>query len=298
VRTPISTEEERTAFLEALEESLRPLMRVALKYGANYEDLIEVIRGLYITALRDQLDAQGRPSSISRLGLMAGMSRREMEEAVSRRSLREQQRAEANRRFDQLCVLLAKWNDDPKFSTPYGAPLDLSLQVEGNFRTFDELVNSSGTGLDRESALEGLQRNGCAEVHNRQFVRCTTRTFLPKGKDLSRITRLGRLGKAMHSNYVHNLLRDSDTPSFFERTMVSDFPISPTGALAFHAQVRADGEDFIGGLDRWLTGKQPDYEDSGGHQFGLVTFFFEDSEKLFEPSAFLPRPREATTADA
>ena len=48
VRPAFDSEEERAVFLDALEESLRPLMRVVFRYGVTYQELLEVMRALYI----------------------------------------------------------------------------------------------------------------------------------------------------------------------------------------------------------------------------------------------------------
>jgi Family of unknown function (DUF6502) len=283
----LAVDDERTALLEAIEESLRPLMRAAFAYGVSYQDLVEVVRALYIFALRERNKAEGHPNNPERLGLMAGVTRAEVVKLVSDREDLEQQRALAAKRFDQLTQLLGKWHDDPRFSTPYGAPLDLSLQPEGSFRRFDDLIEASGTELDRDTAIAALRATGCIEVHAGKFVRCTTRSFLPTGKDLSRITRLGRVGGALHSNFVYNLLRGADQPAYFERTMVADFPLTDVGRNVMLAHLRVDGEDFIDSLDKWVSTKAIDYQDEAGRRFGVTAFFFEDVTK---PSTFASVP--------
>ena len=271
-------DDERTALLEAIEESLRPLMRAAFAYGVSYQDLVEVVRALYIFALRERNTSQGRPADPTRLGMMAGVTRREVVKLVVSRQEREQQRQLVLKRIDQIGLLLGRWHDDPGFSTPYGAPLDLSLQPEGSFRLFDDLIRASGTELDRDTALEVLLTNRCAELHAGKFVRCTTRAFLPLGKDLSKITRLGRLGNALHSTFTYNLFKDPLQPSYFDRAMVSDFPLSAPGRDAMLAQLRADGEDFIDGMDRWVSNKAVGYrDDESGRRYGVTALFFEDS---------------------
>ena len=273
-----AVDDERTALLEAIEESLRPLMRAAFAYGVSYQDLVEVVRALYIFALRERNETQGRPADPTRLGLMAGVTRREVVKLVVTRQEREQQRQLMLKRIDQIGLLLGRWHDDPGFSTPYGAPLDLSLQAEGSFRLFDDLIRASGTELDRDTALEVLLTNRCAELHAGKFVRCTTRAFLPLGKDLSKITRLGRLGYALHSTFTYNLFKDLSQPSYFDRAMVSDFPLSVRGRDAMLAQLRADGEDFIDGMDRWVSNKAIGYrDDEGGRRYGVTALFFEDT---------------------
>jgi hypothetical protein len=44
------------------------------------------------------------------------------------------------------------------------------------------------------------------------------------------------------------------------------------------AQLRADGEDFIDGMDRWVSNKASGYrDDESGHRYGVTALFFEDS---------------------
>ena len=272
-----AADDERTAFLDAVEESLRPLMRAVFAYGISYQDLVEVVRALFTFALRDRYESQGRPANETSLSLAAGVTRGEVMKLVTSRRVRDEQRAFAAKRFDQLTQLLGRWHDDPRFSTPYGAPLDLSMQPEGSFRTLDELLEASETELDRETAIVSLKATGCVEIHFDKFMRCTSRTFRPGGKDLSKIARLGRITGALNSNFVHNLLRDSEQPSYFEKTMVSDFPLSESGRNAMLAQLRGDGEDFVDGIDKWVLTKAVEYMDDGGKRFGVTAFFFEDT---------------------
>lgn len=272
-----AADDERTALLEAIEESLRPLMRAAFAYGVSYQDLVDVVRALYIFAQRDRCEAEGRPTDAKRLGLMAGVTRGEVIRVVTDREEREHQKALAAKRFDQLTQLLGKWHDDPRFSTPYGAPLDLSLQPEGSFRLFADLLEASGTELDRDTAIGALRATGCVEVHGERFIRCTSRSFLPSGKDLSRITRIGRVSGALNSSFVYNLLRSRDQPAYFERTMVADFPLSDKGRDLMLSNLRVDAEDFIEGMDKWVSTRAVDYMDPNGSRYGVTAFFFEDA---------------------
>jgi hypothetical protein len=271
-----SSGDERAAFLEAIEESLRPLMRIVLAYGVSYMDLLEVVRGLYISALRDRLQDQGRPVTVARLGLMAGVNRGEVEKIFQYREQRRQLRSRNTQKIDELSLLLGKWHDDPKFSTPYGAPLDLSLQPERGFRTFDELIAAANPTLDRETVIDELVANGCIEVHDNRFVRCTNRAFVATGADVSRIARLGRYVGALNSTFAHNLLRDPSEPSYFERTTLSDFPLSVAARDEVLARLREDGRDFVDGLDRWIAGKESEFADKNGRHYGVTVFFYED----------------------
>ncbi len=272
-------DDERTALLEAIEESLRPLMRAAFAYGVTYQDLVDVVRALYIFAQRERYASEGRPTDAKRLGLMAGVTRGEVVKLVKARQEREHQRQLMLKRIDQIGLLLGRWHDDPRFSTPYGAPLDLSLQPEGSFRLFKDLLEASGTELDRDTAISALRATGCIEVHAGRFIRCTSRSFLPAGKDLSRITRIGRVSGALNSSFVYNLLRGRDQPAYFERTMVADFPLSEKGRDLMLSNLSVDAEDFIEGMDKWVSTRAVDYMDATGSRYGVTAFFFEDATK-------------------
>lgn len=272
-------EEERRVFLEALEESLRPLMRAVFAYGVNYNDLVDSIRATYISAVREREAARGRVATDARLAVMSGVTRGEVVTMQANRRDRQLSQAETAERVDEYALLLGKWHDDPRFSTPYGAPLDLSLQPEGSFRLFDDLVAATGLKVVSEKAISILQDAGCVEVHENRFVRCLSRSFSPTGRDLSKISRMGRVVGALHTNFVHNLLRDSGQASYFEKTLVTDFPISENGRNEFLAHVRVEGEEFVHELDRWVATKSADHKDEDGRRYGVATFFFEDSPR-------------------
>jgi len=44
------------------------------------------------------------------------------------------------------------------------------------------------------------------------------------------------------------------------------------------AQLRSDGEDFIDGIDRWVSNKAVGYrDDESGRRYGVAALFFEES---------------------
>src|ERR1700683_182532 len=95
---------------------------------------------------------------------MADVTRPEDENIIKNKRRRRLARVENTSRVDRLSLLLTVWHDDSRFSTPYGAPLDLSLSPERAFKTFDELLSAAALGLDRETVLDGLVTAGCVEI--------------------------------------------------------------------------------------------------------------------------------------
>lgn len=274
--TSVSTEEERTACLEAIEEALRPLMRVVFEYGCSYQNLADVMRGVYISELQARLEAHGRAVTEARLGLMAGVTRGEVATLLSNREKRAQQRAVDAKRTAELGQLLSLWHDDSRFSTPYGAPLDLSLQPGGTFRTLDELIKESGITLEKDSVIQHLVKVGCIEVHGREFIRCVSRSILSANADVTQIAHLGKSSASLNATLVHNLLCEDPADTFFERNFLTDFPLSDGGKSWLQSQLKVEGTDFITQLDRWVSGKGDEYAVQSGRRYGVTMFFFDD----------------------
>jgi hypothetical protein len=269
---------ERTALLESIEELMRPLMRSVLKFGLTHADLVEVVRGLYISAVRDQLVEQARPVTVARLALMAGVTRSEAENIIENKKRRRLARIENTSRVDRLSQLLSIWHDDARFSTPYGAPLDLSLSPERSFKTFDDLLAASTIELDRETVLDELVTAGCIEVHEDKFVRCINRTFIPSGVDVSGISRLGRFVGALNATITHNLLRTSNEPSYYERVFVTDSLVTPAYRDEMLGFLREEGQVFFDKLCRWSNEKEEPFKDSKGKRYGVGVYFYEDTK--------------------
>jgi hypothetical protein len=207
---------------------------------------------------------------------MAGLTRGEVEALLARQAQRHQQRNRSTRKLDQLSGLLAMWHDDSRFGTPYGAPLDLSLQPERNFKTFRELVDAGAAGSDPSLVLDELLAAGCVEVHANKFVRCISRTYVPSGVDVSRIARLGRYVGALNSNFAHNLLRKPDEPAYFERVLTTVEPVAPAFRDRVLSHLHSTALPFLEQMDRWLEAEETDARDQSGMRCGVCMFFFEE----------------------
>lgn len=258
-------------------------MPVVLSYGVTSQDIAEIFKSLYLETLSQKLREQGRPATVPRLALMAGLTRAEVERLRVLRIEKRQLRSKSTQKLDQLARLLAIWHDDSRFSTPYGAPLDLSLHPERGFRTFAEIVEAAGAGADPSLVLDELLAAGCVEVHAEKFVRCINRVFIPSGTDVSRIVRLGQYVAAMNATMAHNLLRDSSEPSYYERALVTGGNVrGEFKDVALH-YLNTTLQPFIEQMDRWWESKEEEFRDPQGSRYGVCAFFYEEKSHEIEP---------------
>lgn len=252
-------------------------MPVVLSYGVTAHDIGEIFRTLYLETLAEKLKEQGRPPTAPRLALMAGLNRGEAEALLSRRAAKRRLRARSSHKLDELTRVLSTWHDDTKFSTPYGAPLDLSLRPERGFKTFNELVEVAGASSDAGLLLDELLAAGCVEVHVEKFVRCVSRVFIPAGVDAFQIARMGRYVGALIDNFVHNLMRKNDEPSYYEVVVSTSGPVKREFSDAILKYIHTRLQPVLEDMDRWLESHEVEFRDSHGVRFGLGTFFFEES---------------------
>ena len=269
---------EKEAVLSVFAALVRPLMRVAFEYGISAGEISGVVRRTYIQALEARLTEQKRATTDARLAVVAGLAKsdvtalREATRAGAPHSLR------ANVSLDQVTNLLTVWHTHSGFSGAYGLALELDLVPTPGSprRSFRELIAAACPGADSEALLDELVAAGSVEVIDSITVRCLSRAYVPKGADVKRIERMGRFLAVVTANFVHNLLRVSPEPVYFERTVVSDEMLSEVGRDRFLALAGERGQELLTELDTFLTRLAASERSEQGKKYGVGVYFFED----------------------
>ena len=248
-----------------------PLFR---NFGATHHDLSQMLARLFVYDTDEILQKEGRPATIGRLALMTGLTRGEAEKHLAERRIAVKRRSQKASALMTPAAVLTAWNTDARFSTPYGVALDLSLSPSGRQRTFADLVAASAPDTDPDSVLDQLLAAGCVEVHEREFVRCTNRAYIPAGVSVERITRMGNALGALAATLTHNLLEESPV-GYVERAVQTDFPVSNEGRRAIREWLVVDGTRFLETLDAWMTSSKGELEASTGQRVGVEFFMYD-----------------------
>jgi Family of unknown function (DUF6502) len=290
---------EKEAVLTVFAELVRPLMRVAFEYGISAGEIAGVVRRTYIQALEARLSDQKRSTTDARLAVVAGLAKsdvtalREALRAGAPHSLR------ASVSLDQVTNLLTVWHTHTGFSGAYGLAMELDVVPTPGSprRSFRELVDAACPGADGEALLDELVAAGSVEVIDSMTVRCLSRAYVPKGADVKRIERMGRFLAVVSANFVHNLLRVSPEPVYFERTVVSDELISEAGRDKFLALAGERGQELLTELDTFLTRLAASERSDAGKKYGVGVYFFED-RSTDRPSEVQPKTYDERTSRA
>ncbi|HEY6482009.1 MAG TPA: DUF6502 family protein, partial [Steroidobacteraceae bacterium] len=248
-----------------------------------------VARRAYIQALETRLKEQKRPTTDARLAAVAGLPKSDVT------ALRDALRAgaphglRANVSLDQITSLLTAWHTLSNFSGAYGLAMDVDLHpiVGSPRKTFKELVGVACPGADEDALLDELVAAQSVEIIDGCTVRCLSRAFVPQNADVTRIDRMGRFLGLISASFVHNLLRNEVDPTYLERTVISDDPLSELGRDNFIALANERGQELLAELDTALTHMTESERSPSGKKYGLGIYIFEDksdapSEKNFQ----------------
>jgi hypothetical protein len=144
--------------LIALLIALRPLARVLLRAGIGQREFNEVSKAAFVDVATKDYGLRGRPTNISRVAVMTGLTRKEV------RRIRDKNESGENiggTRGTPMGVLLHQWYTEPDFLNPDGTPLDLPF--DGSSNSFFELVRRFGGDIPPGAMRTELVRIGVVE---------------------------------------------------------------------------------------------------------------------------------------
>jgi hypothetical protein len=269
---------EKEAVLNVFASLMRPLTRVAFEYGISASEISGAVRRTYIQALEARLLDQKRATTDARLAVVSGLAKSEVA------ALREASRAgaphslRATISLDQVKNLLTVWHTHSGFSGAYGLALELDLVTSPGSprKSFVDLVAAACPGADVEALLDELVASEAVEVLHDTTVRCLSRAYLPHESDVKRIEWMGRVVTNVTSSFIHNLMRTSSEPVYFERAVLCDNPISDEGRDKLLALAGERGQEMLTELDTFLTHMVPSDQSETARKYGVGIYFFED----------------------
>ena len=146
--------------LNALLVALRPLARALLRAGIGYREYAEISKSAFVDIATKDYGLRGRPTNISRIAVMTGLTRKEV------RRLRDKSEAgeeTAAVRSTPMSTILHRWYTEDEFLDESGQPEILNFDGDGG--SFSSLVRKFGgdipsgamrTELLRIDAIEEL----------------------------------------------------------------------------------------------------------------------------------------------
>jgi len=261
----------------ALSLMLKPLIRLLIAQGVTHAEFSETAKEVYVeTALR-HFETEGKVNK-SRVAILTGLTRKEVKNVVDRALTT----AEKERTLSRPSRALTGWYSDPAYQGPYGIPLELPYEVEGE-PSFVALVKSySGDMAPRQMLNELIASGSVIEVDGR--FKAVSRVFMHTALSPQVVDRLGSIGYRFFSTAAKNIDADvgEGKRNLFERMVFADDGCTDKVIRDFSEYLATKGQAFLEEIDVWFSSRK-DMNEPGEakSETGLyMLHYVEDKEDL------------------
>ena len=239
--------------LVSLRGVLRPIISLCLKCGTSYGEFSYLVRAVFVSVASEEYGLRGRPTNISRIAAMTGISRKEIKRI---RQEIDEARWSPAMEVSPVNLMLHFWHFDKDFCSAPGDPAP--LPIDGAI-SFAELARRYAGDIPAGALREELKR---ADVISEEdgLLTLRKRYFQPKQFDEDFIRGIAFSIQNMACTVVHNAELVS-RPNFnsamnvregrFERFAWSE-GLTVESRRAFKTWVREEGARFIEVADEWI----------------------------------------------
>ena len=240
---------------QALALMLKPLVRLMIAQGVTHAEFAETTKEVYVeTALRHFEDA-GRVNK-SRIAILTGLTRKEVKNVIDR-TLEETQ---PDKNYSRPERVLTGWFSDPKYTGPYGIPLELPYEsVQHDGPSFVKLVREySGDMAPRQMLNELLVSGSVIEVEGR--YKAVRRMYKFSALSPEFIKRLGEVGYRVFSTAAKNIDKEMEGSGYFDRMVFADEGCTQEVIDAFDKYIKVRGQELLEEIDVWFSSRSEKIE--------------------------------------
>jgi hypothetical protein len=144
--------------LSALLIALKPLARALLRAGVGYREFSEIAKTAFVDISTRDFGLRGRPTNISRVAVMTGLTRKEVRRIRNKTEAGEETLV---LRSAPMAQILHRWFTEPEFLSNSGEPIDLPF--DGSKTSFSTLVRNFGGDIPPGAMRTELKRINAIE---------------------------------------------------------------------------------------------------------------------------------------
>ena len=235
---------------QALALMLKPLVRLMIAQGITHAEFAETTKEVYVeTALR-HFEDKGRVNK-SRIAILTGLTRKEVKNVIDR-TLEEVQTDKTYSRPERV---LTGWFSDPKYTGPYGIPLELPYEApQPDSPSFTGLVKEySGDMAPRQMLNELLVSGSVVEMEGR--YKAVRRIYKFSALSPEFIKRLGEVGYRVFSTAAKNIDKQMEGSGYFDRMVYADEGCSQKVIDQFDSYIKVRGQELLEEIDVWFSSR-------------------------------------------
>jgi hypothetical protein len=265
----------------ALRRVLRGLARVGLRHGMSCQAFIELVKEAHVEAGFEDFAVPGRKPTISRVAVLTGLTRKDIQRIVAAREATQGAADGASdasdARYNRAAKVVAGWIRDPEFVADDGEPR--TLAPDGEPASFAALVRRHSGDMPARAVLDELLRVGTVERTPEGRIALRSRVYVPAASDAAKLHILGTDTAALVDTIDHNLQHGATDPRFQRKVMYDNLPTEAVAEFRRLSAVHAQA--LIESMDAWLAAHDrdanPAVQGTGRVVAGLGIYYFEDA---------------------
>jgi hypothetical protein len=271
----ISRPAHRGALERAVVTMLRPLLRLLLRHGVAYGELLELVKRALVDVAASDFSVPGRKLSISRVAVLTGLTRKEAARLLRRE--RDEDEEISTTGYNRAARVLTAWSRDGEFTDERGEPRVLPLEA-GSGPTFAGLVQRFAGDVPPRAVLDELERVGAVSRLRDGRVRALERANVPQSGEEAKLEILGTDVADLISSIHHNIDEAQDRAFFQRKVAYDNLPAEYMKAL--QENVRRDGQKLLEKLDSEMSRNDRDTAaepfGSGRKRAMVGIYYFEE----------------------
>lgn len=263
--------------LQAFFVVLRPVARILLRYGVGFREFAEVAKSAFVDVATSDYGIRGRPTNISRVAVMTGLTRKEV------RRIRDQLGSDGQQfsvKSAPLAHVLTKWFTEKDFLGSDGRPL--KLPFAGGEKSFTELVRRFGGDIPPGAMRTELNRVGAIKEDEDGNIEAVRRDVHPTVTLDNLCMTLLHGAYPLLSNIAHNTDPNLSEETWTQMTAYSsEIPQSDLIRLRRICKDRSKNamESYDDLFSAYSTGHEVKAKEDPPRTAAIGVFYFEESAK-------------------
>jgi hypothetical protein len=184
---------------------LRPVVKILLRYGISFSEFAETAKIAFVDVSTSDFGIRGRPTNISRVAVMTGLTRKEVRRIRTRI---EKGDKTLSVKSTPIAEIIHRWHAERDFLDDGGRPAPLPFS--GSERSFSELVRRFGGDVPPGAMRTELKRVGSIVEDDNGDLNIVRRSILPSDQTENLVTSLVHSAYPLLSTIFANTATDRE----------------------------------------------------------------------------------------
>jgi hypothetical protein len=193
-------DETQKRILGAFLAVLRPMARILLRFGIGFREFSEIAKTAFVDVASSDYGLRGRPTNISRVAVMTGLTRKEVKRLRDKIASGEETLI---LKSTPLSEILYRWRAEKEFLNAEGNPMPLPFS--GDESSFSSLVRKFGGDIPPGALRTELKRVGAVQEREDGVLELIKRSVMPSGLDERLVKSLVHGAYPLLSTIAHNI---------------------------------------------------------------------------------------------